>query len=107
VVANVRFKVRMRLRALIRDMVNEYANSRTLRTDLRIAAENRSASEEMQRVWRPKVEDAFPGCRIKYTGSRIMIFLPPAYPVSHIPICELYPGAFKPALFGMLPEPDF
>lgn len=106
-IADVRFKVRMRLRAFIRGMGETFAADADLRAFLRIALTNDRVAMELKQQWRGKLSEEFPGCEITCTPQRIYIRLPAQYPASAVPIHETYPSAFRPALFGTPGVPDF
>lgn len=106
-IADVRFKVRMRLRAFIQGMGESFAADPELRHTLRQASEDKRISATLKMSWLKKLAEEFPGCQIDCTPQRIYIRLPANYPAAAVPIHEPYPSAFRPALFGTPGTPDF
>jgi hypothetical protein len=107
VIANVRFKVQMRLRAFVQGMGVIFSRDEVLRAQLRNAQDSSDVAAELKTYWTDRLKQEFPGCRVECSPNRIYLTLPDNYPASGVPISEVYPAAFKPALFGVSAKPDF
>lgn len=100
-IADVRFKVRMRLRALITEMTAEYDTQPSVRTQVDMARKDSALAEAQREHYRIRVQNAFPGSAIVYTQTRILVHLPEMYPRSAVPIAQPYPRVLTPVLFGI------
>lgn len=106
-IADVRFKVRMRLRAFIQTLRGEYMGSSRLVEDLIAAQGNVILAGNLKSGYRARLREAFPGCEIICTNTRIQVYLPDSYPRPTVPISEPYPAQYVPALAGILvPKPS-
>lgn len=106
-VADVRFKILMRLRAFIADMGRLFAENADLRAKLRGARNDPEMAAELKAYWIGRLKSEFPGCGVDCTPHRIYLTLPEGYPTPQVPISEVYPAAYRPALFGVSAKPEF
>lgn len=106
-IADVRFKVRMRLRALIETLRNEYDGNRVLRADFGKAKHDAETALRIKGRYRSRIKEAFPGCEVTCTPTRILIYLPLSYPRPGVPVSEPYPARLTPGIFGVPAQPDF
>lgn len=100
-IADVRLKVRMRLRALIAEMTAEYDTQPSVRVQLDMARKDSTLAATQREYYRIRVQNAFPGSTIVYTQTRILVHLPDTYPRSAVPISQPYPRVLTPVLFGI------
>lgn len=98
-VADVRFKVRMRLRALIDRLVTEISDSPDARRELAMAQLSDVRAKAVKAKYRSRVVVEFPGCSIGFTHQRIYITLPAGYPASNVPVTLPYPKVLRGAFF--------
>jgi hypothetical protein len=102
-VADVRFKVKMRLQALINGMVRDLDASMEARKVLALAQWSEETATTVRAQYRSRVVREFPGCEITFTFNRIYVKLPNRYPAHNVPISLPYPrslrGGFYPGAY--------
>jgi hypothetical protein len=98
-VADVRFKVKMRLRALIETMVAELTTSQEARKRLALAYTSVVVAAEVKAQYRSRVVREFPGCAVTFTFNRLYIKLPDRYPAHNVPVSLPYPRELRGAFF--------
>lgn len=89
-IADVRFKHRMQLRALLERMVSEYQRDPAVRAVIRQARTDATIARQVKAAYRQRVEDTFLGCQVTFTRNAITLMLPDRYPASAVPITESY-----------------
>lgn len=104
-IADVRLKVRMRLRALIEEMEREYRINPNTRDWINQARKDSGIAGAARSTYRARVQNAFSGATIDYTPTRILVYLPATYPRSGVPVTASYPRELTPVLFG-IPSTD-
>lgn len=106
-VADVRMKIALRLRAALADMSRELATDLTLRTQVTEARTRYETAEQVRATYRSRVVRNFPGCRVAFTPRNITIWLPDRYPNAQIPIVEQVDvglmGCFNPKGYSNKP----
>lgn len=90
-VADVRLKVRMRLRAaLVAIRADARPGGRLLQV-FQVAETNRPANDALKAHYREWVAREFPGCSIEFTRKNIYIHLPDDYGAGRAPVMEQMP----------------
>lgn len=91
VVADVRLKVRMRLRVCLGDIRKDARPGGKLLPVFGVAETNKPANDALRAHYREWVAREFPGCRIEFTRKNIYIHLPDRYEGGRAPVMEQMP----------------
>lgn len=105
-VADVRFKVRMRLRAVLADILKDARPGGRLIQAFDIAKTNQLVNDALKEHYRTWVSREFPGCRIEFTRKNIYIHLPDNFGAGRAPVMEQMPIALV-AVFHPIKEAGF
>lgn len=92
-VADVRFKIRMRLRVAFKAILKDARPDGRLLQVFEVAKTNdlvRAAVRDHYRTW---VSREFPRCRIEFTRKNVYIYLPDEYGAGRAPVMEPLPVA--------------
>lgn len=87
-VADVRLKVRMRLRAVLKTIEADARPGGKLLQVFEVAKTNALVYAAVKDHYRTWVSREFPGCRIEFTRKNIYIYLPDSYGAGRAPIME-------------------
>lgn len=98
-VGDVRFKIRLRLKAVIEQQEKEYWRDEAIRKEIFAAQLDPVTAEKIRARYRSEIVREFPGCEITITRLRITIKLPSRYPAHNVPISEVYPSVLVGAYF--------
>lgn len=105
-VADVRLKVRMRLRAILADILKDARPGGKLLQVFEVARTNQLVNDAVKEHYRTWVSREFPGCRIEFTRQNVYIHLPDGYGAGRAPIKEQLPIALVP-VFHPTMEAEF
>lgn len=92
-VADVRLKVRMRLRAVLAEILKEARPGGVLLQVFEVAQTNHVLADTLQTGYRKWVADEFPGCRVEFTRKNVYIYLPENFGAGKAPVMEQLPIA--------------
>lgn len=95
-VADVRLKIRMRLRATLAAILADARPGGVLLQIFEVAKTNHVAADAVQTHYRTWVANEFPGCTIEYGRKYIYVYLPDNYGAGRAPIMEQLPIALVP-----------
>lgn len=95
-VADVRLKIRMRLRATLAAIQTDARPGGVLLQIFEVAKTNHVAADAVQTHYRTWVANEFPGCTIEYGRKFIYVYLPDSYGAGRAPIMEQLPIALVP-----------
>jgi hypothetical protein len=99
VVADVRFKVKMRLRAILDTLTAELAASASARHALAMAQLTDAPAKLVKAKYRSAIVREFPGCTVTFTFNRVYVTLPNHYPAYHVPVSLPYPQSLRGGFF--------
>lgn len=105
-VADVRLKVRMRLRAVLADVLKDARPGGRLLQVFEVAKTNELVNATLRNHYRVWVSREFPGCRIEFTRKNIYVYLPDSYGAGRAPVMEPIPIALV-AVFHPIKEAGF
>jgi hypothetical protein len=105
-VADVRLKVRMRLRACLKEIQADSRPGGVLLQIFQVARTNKVAAEAVKTHYREWVAREFPGCRIEFTRKNIYVHLPPDFGAGQAPVMEPMPIALV-VVFHPIQEAGF
>ena len=105
-VADVRLKVRMRLRAVLRAIHSDARPGGVLLQVFEVAKTNQLVNDTLKEHYRTWVSREFPGCRIEFTRKNIYVHLPDSYGAGRAPVMEPMPIALV-AVFHPIKEAGF
>lgn len=90
-VADVRFKIRMRLRATLKAIRADARPGGVLLQVFAVAKLDNQVNAAIKDHYRTWVSREFPGCRIEFTRRNIYIHLPDSYGAGRAPVMEPLP----------------
>jgi len=90
-VADVRHKIRMRLRAALKAIRADARPGGVLLQVFNVAKVDSQVNDALKDHYRTWVSREFPGCRIEFTRKNIYIYLPDNYGVGRAPVMDPMP----------------
>jgi hypothetical protein len=95
-VADVRLKVRMRLRLVLKEIQADARPGGKLLQIFEVARKDSVAAAAVKAHYREWVAREFPGCRIEFTRQNVYIHLSDKYGAGRAPVKEQLPVALVP-----------
>lgn len=105
-VADVRLKIRMRLKAVLAEINRDARPGGRLLQVFEVARTNNLVNDAVREHYRTWVSREFPGCRIEFTKKNIYIHLPDGYGAGRAPVMEPMPISLV-AVFHPIREAEF
>lgn len=105
-VADVRLKVRMRLRTVLATIRKDARPNGVLLPVFTEAKTNQLVNDAVKEHYRTWVSREFPGCTIEFTRKNIYVYLPDGYGAGRAPVMEPMPIALV-AVFHPIREAGF
>lgn len=107
-IANVRFKVQMRLDQVLNEVTAELKAGSHAWENYIAAQRDPAYALRVRAYYRGKLVRALPGCRITFRPRQLLIHLPKNYPRAEVPITheitQLQSTAFSPAAYRHKPQ---
>lgn len=104
--ADVRLKVRMRLRMVLKAIQSDARPGGKLLQVFEVAKTNALVHAAVKDHYRTWVSREFPGCRIEFTRKNVYVHLPDSYGAGRAPIMEPLPIGLV-AVFHPIKEAEF
>lgn len=92
-VADVRFKVRMRIRAVLAEIRKDARPGGELLPVFADARTNKLVNDALRAHYREWVSREFVGCKIEVTRKNVYVYLPVTYEAGRAPVMEPLPIA--------------
>lgn len=90
-VADVRLKVRMRLRVVLEAIRKDARPGGVLLQAYQVAKVSPIVNQALRKHYREWVAREFPGCKIEVTRKNVYIYLPDSYGAGRAPVMEPLP----------------
>lgn len=90
-VADIRFKVRMRIREALKAVRADARPGGQLQAAFLLARTNPEVATRLKEYYRTRVASEVPGCRVEFTRKNIYVYFPAGYGAGRAPVSEPMP----------------